>query len=79
MIKIFQDLGAWREGHKLVLLIYTVTGTFPRTETFGLSIQLRRAAVSITSNIAERFSRHSYKEKSYFYSVSKGSVTEVQN
>ena len=79
MIKIFQDLGAWREGHKLVLLIYGVTGTFPRTETFGLSIQLRRAGISITSNIAEGFSRQSYKEKSYFYSISKGSVTEAQN
>ena len=78
-IKSFTDLNAWKEGHKLVLMIYEITGKFPKEEMFGLTTQLRRAAVSVTSNIAEGFSRQSYKEKAHFYSTSLGSTTEVQN
>ena len=55
-IESFTDLNAWKEGHKLVLLIYKVTKTFPKEEMFGLISQIRRAAVSFTSNIAEGFS-----------------------
>ena len=78
-IKSFTDLNAWKEAHKLVLLIYQITKTFPKDEQFGLINQIRRAVISITSNIAEGFSRNSYKEKSQFYSMSLGSLTEVQN
>lgn len=78
-ILLFTDLNAWKEGHKLVLMIYKATRHFPREEQFGLSAQLRRAAVSITSNIAEGFSRNSYREKVQFYSIALGSLTEVQN
>lgn len=78
-LRSFTELAAWREGHKLVLMVYDVTGRFPKEELFGLTSQLRRAAVSITSNIAEGFSRPSYKEKAQFYSRSLGSTTEVQN
>jgi len=78
-IKSFTDLNAWKEGHKLVLVIYKITKEFPKEEQFGLVNQIRRAVVSITSNIAEGFSRYSYKEKSQFYSISLGSLTEVQN
>lgn len=78
-IKSFIDLNAWKEGHKLVLMIYDVTKTFPKEEMFGLTSQIRRCAVSITSNIAEGFSRQSYKEKLQFYSISLGSTTELQN
>ena len=78
-IKSFMDLDAWKEGHKLVIMIYKLTKKFPQAEQFGLSNQLRRAVVSITSNIAEGFSRNSYKEKVQFYSMALGSVTEVQN
>ena len=78
-IKSFTDLRVWREGHKLVLMIYKVTQKFPAEEIFGLTSQLRRAAVSFTSNIAEGFSRPSYKEKMQFYCRALGSLTEVQN
>ena len=78
-IKSFTDLNAWKEGHKLVLMIYDITKQFPKEEMFGLVSQIRRCAVSITSNIAEGFSRLSYKEKARFYSISLGSITELQN
>ena len=72
-IKSFTDLDTWKEGHKLVLLIYESTKSFPKEERFALTDQIRRAAVSITSNIAEGFSRQSLREKIQFYSISKGS------
>lgn len=78
-IQTFLDLDAWKEGHKLVLIVYEFTKSFPREELFGLTSQMRRCVVSITSNIAEGFSRQSYKEKVQFYSVAQGSVTEFQN
>ena len=75
----FTDLNAWKEGHKLVLNIYKITKDFPKNEVYGLVSQMRRCAVSITSNIAEGFSRYSYKEKVRFYYISLGSTTELQN
>jgi four helix bundle protein len=78
-IKSFTDLNAWKEGHILVLMIYDITKTFPKEEMFGIVSQMRRCAVSITSNIAEGFSRQSYKEKVQFYSMAQGSLTELQN
>ena len=77
--KSFTDLLVWQEGHKLVLMVYTETKSFPKDELFGLTSQMRRSAVSITSNIAEGFSRQSYKEKAQFFSISLGSLTELQN
>lgn len=78
-IRQFTDLIVWQKAHDLVVLIYKVTEDFPKSEMFGLCSQMRRAAVSISSNIAEGFSRQSYKEKIQFYSMSHGSLTEVQN
>lgn len=78
-IKSFTDLHAWQEAHKLVLITYKLTKKFPKEEAFGLTSQIRRAVVSITSNIAEGFSRQSYKEKLQFYSMAQGSLTEYQN
>ena len=75
----FTDLNAWKEGHKIVVRIYKITDNFPKAEIFGLTNQMRRCAVSITSNIAEGFSRQSYKEKVFFYSTALGSITELQN
>ena len=62
-IRSFTDLHAWKEGHKLVLMIYDATKLFPKEEVFGLTNQVRRAGVSFTSNIAEGFSHGSYKDK----------------
>jgi len=78
-IRSFTQLNAWKEGHKLVLSIYRLTRAFPAEEAFGLVSQMRRSAVAITSNIAEGFSRQSYKEKVQFYAIAHGSVTELQN
>lgn len=60
-------------------MIYKITKEFPKEEVFGLTAQIKRAAVSFTSNIAEGFSRNSYKEKSQFYAIALGSLTEIQN
>lgn len=79
IIRSFTDLDAWQEAHRLVLMIYRAVQLFPKDEQYGLSIQLRRAAVSITSNIAEGFSRRSAKEKKQFYYTSLSSLTEIQN
>ena len=78
-IKSFTDLSAWKEAHGLVLMIYESTKRFPNEEKFGLVNQLRRAVVSISSNIAEGFSRNTNKEKVQFYYTALGSLTEVQN
>lgn len=78
-IKNFTDLDVWKEGHKLVLMIYKITKNFPKEEVFGLVSQMKRCVVSITSNVAEGFSRQSYKEKLRFYFMALGSITELQN
>jgi len=63
----------------LVLLIYKLADKFPSIEKFALANQITRAIVSVTSNIAEGFSRQGSKEKIQFYYLALGSVTEVQN
>lgn len=78
-IKNFIDLEVWKEGHSLVLIVYSYTKKFPKEELFGLSSQMRRCAVSITSNVAEGFSRGTMKEKSQFYTIAKGSLTELHS
>jgi len=78
-IKSFTDLKVWQEGHQLVISIYKITKTFPKEETYSLVDQMRRAVTSITSNIAEGFGRHGYKEKLQFYYLSQGSITELKN
>jgi len=68
-----------KRTHISITNLCMYSNTFPVIEQFGLTNQIRRAGVSITSNIAEGFSRQSYKEKIQFYSIALGSVTEVQN
>jgi four helix bundle protein len=76
-IQSFRDLEAWKIGMDLVVALYAVTQTFPREELYGLSSQLRRAAVSIPSNIGEG---HQQGTKSYahFVSLALGSLAEVE-
>jgi four helix bundle protein len=69
----------WQEAHKLALIIYRITKEFPKAETYGLTGQMRRAAVSISSNIAEGFGRRTSKDKNSFYTNSLTSLTELQN
>ena len=78
-IKSFTDLDAWKEGHKLVLIVYRITKNFPQSEKFGLTNRIQRSAISVTSNMAEGFSRQSDKEKVQFYYTAAGSLSELQN
>ena len=75
----FIDLIAWQEAHKLVLVVYKVTKGFPKEEMFSLTDQMRRAVISVTSNIAEGFGRNGMKEKVQFYYLAQGSLTELKN
>lgn len=75
----FTDLNSWKEAHKLVLQIYKITNNFPQKEQFSLTDQMRRSVVSISSNIAEGFTRYGAKEKRQFYFIAKASLTELEN
>lgn len=77
--KNFRDVLAWQAGYELTLHVYNLTKKFPSSEMYGLTSQIKRAVVSITSNIAEGFGRRSVKEKDNFYSIAHGSLTEVEN
>jgi four helix bundle protein len=74
----YRDLKAWQTAMTLVGDVYRLTQEFPRDETYGLTSQLRRAAVSIASNIAEGKGRSSDKELLHFLSNAKGSLFEVE-
>ena|SRR5258706_13785508 len=78
-INSFTDLLAWQERHKLVIMIYEITKTFPKAEMYAMIDQMRRAVASITANIAEGFGRQTYREKFQFYYQAKGSLTELKN
>lgn len=72
------DLVVWQEGIELVSEIYTLSAAFPRDEIYGLTAQLRRAAVSVPSNIAEGAGRLTKKEFLYFLSIARGSLCEIE-
>jgi four helix bundle protein len=77
--KSFTSLIAWQKAHQLVILLYRETKKFPREEIHSLTDQMRRAVVSISSNLAEGFNRQGKKEKIQFYFMALGSLTEIQN
>jgi four helix bundle protein len=77
-VKDFRDLFVWQRAMELVEMIYRVTENFPSKEMFGLTNQLRRAAVSIPSNIAEGQGRNTTTDFLRFLSISRGSLQEVQ-
>ena len=74
----FRDLRVWQGGMELVESVYRVTQSFPKQEIYGLTSQLRRAAVSIPANIAEGQSREHIKEYLNFLSIAQGSVAELE-
>ncbi len=78
-IKNFHDLKVWQDAHSLALDIYRITRDFPKDEQFGLVSQMRRAASSVTANIAEGFGRFHYNEKTKFYRQARGSAVELQD
>lgn len=73
----FRDLIAWQKVHELVLLVYRLTLGFPPDERFGLTSQIRRAAVSVAANIAEGFSKRGKADKAHFFNTAQGSLEEV--
>jgi four helix bundle protein len=74
--RTFQYLLVWRKAHQFVLGVYALTAAFPKQETYGLSLQMRRASVSIPANIAEGFRRRGKPEKARFMNIAEGSVLE---
>ena len=76
--RTFQDLLVWQKAHQSVLGVYALTAAFPKQETYGLSLQMRRASVSIPANIAEGFRRRGKAEKARFMNIAEGSVEECR-
>ncbi|MFA6104556.1 MAG: four helix bundle protein [Victivallaceae bacterium] len=74
--KTFQDLIVWQKAHQFVLAVYHLSQAFPKSETYGLTSQFRRAAVSIAANIAEGFRKKGKADKVRFFNIAQGSVEE---
>ncbi|HEX8353679.1 MAG TPA: four helix bundle protein [Pyrinomonadaceae bacterium] len=74
----FEDVELWRKSHAWVLDVYRYTGQFPRHELFGLTSQLRRAAVSVPANFAEGFKKRGHADKLRFYNIAQGSLEECR-
>src|SRR5690348_2739457 len=72
----FEDLQVWQKAHCLALEIYMLTSAFPKTETYGLASQARRAAVSVPANIAEGFRKRGRQDKAKFLNIAQGSLEE---
>ena len=77
-IKTFRDLLIWQKGMQLVKAIYKLTSSFPKSEDYNLSSQMKRAAISIPSNIAEGFGRSTKKDFQRFLYIALGSIFELQ-
>jgi four helix bundle protein len=76
--RTFRDLLVWRKAHQFVLGVYSFTAAFPKPETYGLSLQMRRAAVSIPANIAEGFRRRGKADKARYMNIAEGSLEECR-
>ncbi len=74
----FRKLKVWEKAHHFTLQVYRITKDFPSDERFGLTVQLRRAAASVPTNIAEGCGRHSERELARFMSIAAGSASEVE-
>ena len=76
--KAFEHLVVWQKAHQFTLATYRLTKQFPKEEMFGLSLQFKRAAVSIAANIAEGFRRLGKADKLRFYNIAQGSLSECR-
>jgi four helix bundle protein len=76
--KSFQDLIVWQKSHALALDVYRVTARYPKTELYGLTSQVRRAATSVPANIAEGFKRASRADKARMLNLAQGSLEELR-
>jgi len=76
--KSFTDLIVWQKAHEFVLSIHRLTNDFPKSETYGLVSQFRRAAVSIAANISEGFVKKGKADKLRFYNIAQGSIQECK-
>jgi len=74
----FRDLIVWQRAIQMTVAVYKLTATFPKEEQFGLTSQLRRASVSIASNLAEGYGRNSRGEYKQFVGIARGSCCEVE-
>lgn len=74
----FTDLLVWQKAHQYVLNVYKISENFPKIEVYGLTSQLRRAAVSIPANIAEGFRKRGIKDKARYMNIAEGSLEECQ-
>jgi four helix bundle protein len=77
-ISSHKDLIAWQEAIRLVEIVYRETSNFPKEETFGLKMQIRRSAVSVPSNIAEGSARRTTGEYAQFLGIARGSLAELE-
>jgi four helix bundle protein len=74
----FEDLLVWQKSHALVLRVYEATRKFPREETYGLTAQCRRAAMSVPANIAEGFKKRGKADKARFMNIAEASLEEAR-
>jgi len=74
----FRQLEVWKKAHQLVLAVYKQTRAFPDEERYGLSVQMRRCAVSVPANIAEGYGRRSLRDKVRMYNISESSLEELK-
>jgi len=75
----FERMIAWKESRLLVKTIYQITSQFPKEELYSLTNQIRRAAISISSNLAEGAGRYSPKDQAHFYQIAYSSLMELMN
>lgn len=78
-ISRFEDMTVWQDSQELAVMIYQVTKPFPKDELYSLTNQIRRAASSVSANIAEGFGRATHKDRSNFYHIALGSLLETKN
>lgn len=79
MYKSFKEMPVWQKAMELSIVVFNLSSSLPRSEDYGLTSQLRRAANSVSANIAEGFGRRTSKDKCQFYIIARGSAFESQN